>query len=44
MIVEQRTTDWVHTFAVGDVDNDGQPEIIVGLLNDSLFVYKVVTT
>jgi len=41
LLVELKTSDWIQSLAVGDVNNDGKNEIIVGLVNYMVHVFEV---
>jgi hypothetical protein len=41
LMLSYKTSDWVHSFAVGDVDNDGEEEIVLALMNKQVGVSKL---
>lgn len=41
LLVQQKTADWVHTISIGDINNDGKEEIVVGLMNNTVEAYKM---
>jgi len=43
LLIEHKTSDWIHTMSVGDVDNDGKEEIVVGLVSNLVQVFKVIS-
>ncbi|KAI8337561.1 hypothetical protein BC941DRAFT_425623 [Chlamydoabsidia padenii] len=40
VISEIKTKDWPHTMTMGDVNTDGKDELVIGLLDQSIEVYK----
>jgi hypothetical protein len=40
-VIDQKTPDWVHSVATGDIDNDGKEEIAVGLVSNCVQVYRL---
>jgi len=40
LLSEYETNDWVHTVGIGDVDGDGQPEVVLGLLDNNVICLK----
>jgi len=42
ILLEHKTSEWVQTLSIGDVDNDGEDEIVVGLLNNFVQVFKLI--
>ena len=41
LLFTQITPDWPHSIAIGDLDNDLTQELVVGLQNNSIQVYKL---
>lgn len=35
-----RTSDWPHAITLGDVNADGQDELVLGLLDQTIEVYE----
>jgi hypothetical protein len=42
LYTQYHTADWIHTMAVGDIDNDEQEEVVVGLMNNSLLALRLI--
>ncbi|CAO3598618.1 unnamed protein product [Absidia cylindrospora] len=40
VIADVETRDWPHTMTMGDVNTDGKDELVVGLLDQSVEVYR----
>lgn len=36
-----KTNDWIHLLTVGDIDNDGNDEVIIGMLDHTMQVLKM---
>jgi hypothetical protein len=41
LVLDQKTNDWIHTFDVGDVDDDQNMEIVVGTLSKEVICYRI---
>jgi hypothetical protein len=41
MIVNVKLPEWAISLEIGDVNNDGKPEIIVGLVNYTIQIYQI---